>query len=72
MRHPLWQGSRPGAPKVDLLRFPCASRSCGIVGNGTIAPGDRYSGRTLTCQPPGTIYVIRGELTLECEGGARC
>jgi transcriptional regulator with XRE-family HTH domain len=65
---PLWHGLRPGT-KVELLQsFP--SSKLMELWKWTIAPGDRYQGEP---DPPGyqeIAYVVRGELTLEREGGS--
>ena len=65
----LWQGSRPGT-KVDLLQsFPASSTV--ELWKWTIAPGDRYQGEPDLPGYREMVYVVRGELTLEQEGGTQ-
>jgi transcriptional regulator with XRE-family HTH domain len=65
----LWQGSRPGT-KVDLLQSFPASRTVELW-KWTIAPGDRYLGEPDLPGYREMVYVLRGELTLEREGGTQ-
>jgi len=65
----LWQGSRPGT-KVDLLQSFPAARTVELW-KWTIAPGDRYQGEPDLPGYREMVYVIRGELTLEREGGSQ-
>jgi transcriptional regulator with XRE-family HTH domain len=65
----LWQGGRPGT-KVDLLQSFPASRTVELW-KWTIAPGDRYQGEPDLPGYREMVYVIRGELTLEREGGTQ-
>ena len=65
----LWQGGRPGT-KVDLLQSFPASRTVELW-KWTIAPGDRYQGEPDLPGYREMVYVIRGELTLEREGGVQ-
>ena len=64
----LWQG-RPGT-KVELLQSFPASRTVELW-KWTIAPGDRYAGEPDLPGYREMVYVIRGELTLEREGGTQ-
>jgi transcriptional regulator with XRE-family HTH domain len=63
----LWQGSRPGT-RVDLLQSFPAARTVELW-KWTIAPGDRYQGEPDLPGYREVVYVVRGELTLEREGG---
>ena len=65
----LWQGSRTGT-KVDLLQSFPASRTVELW-KWTIAPGDRYVGEPDLPGYREMVYVVRGELTLEREGGTQ-
>jgi len=65
----LWQGGRPGT-KVDLLQSFPASRTVELW-KWTIAPGDRYQGEPDLPGYREMVYVIRGELTLEMDGGTQ-
>jgi transcriptional regulator with XRE-family HTH domain len=64
----LWQGG-PGT-QVDLLQSFPASRTVELW-KWTIAPGDRYQGEPDLPGYREMIYVIRGELSLEREGGVQ-
>lgn len=65
----LWQGSTPGT-RVDLLQAFPASRTVEMW-RWTIAPGDRYQGEPDLPGYREMVFVIRGELTVELESGAR-